>query len=141
MWALAERVGLDLNSPYAYIMWSDHHATTSLVAVHDDDVVGFVLGFCLPAEPDTLFVWQIGVDERVRGEGIAGQMLDVLVTRVAPTVVEATVTPDNAASTALFRALGARHGTTVIQSAAYEEDLFPAGHAAEIRLRIPVRTG
>lgn len=141
MWALAERVGLDLNSPYAYIMWSDHHATTSVVAFDDHGIVGFTLGFCLPAEPDTLFVWQIGVDERARGEGVAGRMLDALVARNAPAVVEATVTPGNVASTALFRALGTRHGTTVTQSVAYGEDLFPAGHPAEIRLRIPISTG
>lgn len=139
MWALAGRVDLDLNSSYAYVMWSDHHATTSVVAVDDDDaVIGFTLGFCLPAEPETLFVWQIGVDVRARGEGIAGRMLDVLVARIAPTVVEATVAPGNLASMALFRGFGARHGSTVVESEAYGEELFPDAHAAEIRLRIPL---
>lgn len=138
MWALAARVGLDLNSAYAYVMWSDHHATTSVVAEADDEIVGFALAFRLPAEPDALFVWQIGVDERARGAGIAGRMLDELVARVGPSVVEATVTPGNRASMALFGALGARHGSTVARTMAYDGDLFPAGHEAEIRLRIPV---
>src|SRR3546814_9248471 len=36
MWALAKRSGLDLNSPYAYVMWGDYHAATSVVATLDD---------------------------------------------------------------------------------------------------------
>lgn len=142
MWALADRVGLDLNSPYAYVMWSDYHADTSVVAVADDGaLVGFTIGFRLPAEPDTVFVWQIGVDERVRGQGIAGRMLDELVAKSGAGVVEATVTPSNDASAALFRALGSRHGTDVDESTAYGENLFPAGHEAEVRFRIPVAAG
>lgn len=138
MWALASRVGLDLNSPYAYIMWSDHHAATSVVAVEDERIVGLALGFCPPADPGTLFVWQIGVDEGARGGGVAGRMLDDLVARNGPLVVEATVTPDNAASAALFRGFGARHDTAVTESEAYGEELFPDAHPAEIRLRIPL---
>lgn len=138
MWALAGKVGLDLNSPYAYIMWSDHHAATSVVAVEDGEIIGFTLGFCPPAEPGALFIWQIGVDEHARGSGVAGRMLDDLVARNGPAVVEATVTPDNVASAALFRGFAARHGTTVIESEAYGKDLFPLAHPAEIRLRIPL---
>lgn len=139
IWALAKLVGLDLNSPYAYVMWADHHAATSVVAVDDDGrLIGFTIGFRLPAEPDTLFIWQIGVHDRGRGQGLAGRMLDELVRRTGVTMVEATVTTSNAASAALFRGLGTRHGTTVEESLAYGEDLFPAGHEAEVRFRIPV---
>lgn len=138
IWALADQVGLDLNSVYAYIMWADHHAHTSVVAELDGELMGFTIGFSIPAEPDTLFVWQIGVDDRARGRGIAGLMLDELVERTGASVVEATVTPDNTASAALFRALGSRHGTVVDEQVAYPEELFPKGHPAEIRFRIPV---
>lgn len=140
IWALADQVGLDLNSVYAYVMWADHHAQTSVVAELDGALAGFTIGFAIPAERETLFVWQIGVDARARGQGLAGQMLDELVKRTGASMVEATVTPDNTASTALFRALGTRHGTVVDEQMAYPEEFFPDGHAAEVRFRIPVAT-
>lgn len=138
LWALAGRVDLDLNSPYAYVLWGDHFADTSVVAVLDGAIVGFTIGFRLPSDADVLFVWQIGVDEAGRGAGIAGAMLDELVDRTNVREVEATVTPSNRASTALFRGLAARHGATTTESVAYGEGLFPPGHEAEIRFRIPV---
>lgn len=139
IWALARRVGLDVNSPYAYVMWGDHFADTSLVAVRRGSVAAFTLGFLLPASPRDLFIWQIGVDEGHRGSGLAGRMLDTLVASTGAATVEATVTPSNAASAALFRGLAARHGGTAQEGLAYGEDLFPPGHEAEIRFRIPVR--
>src|SRR3546814_16860029 len=69
--------------------------------------------------------------------GVGGRMLDDLVRRTGAEAIEATVTPENAPSAALFRALGARHGTTVEETPAYEAPLIPAGPAAEVRFRIP----
>jgi len=138
MWALADRAGLDLNSPYAYVMWAEYHSATSIVAEADGELVGFVTGFRVPGSPDTVFVWQIAVDERQRGAGIGGRMLDELVGRTGAQSIEATVTPDNAASAAMFRALGARHDGDVEETLAFEEQLFPEGHEAEIRYRVPV---
>jgi L-2,4-diaminobutyric acid acetyltransferase len=50
--------------------------------------------------------------------------------------VEATVTPDNSASAALFRSLAARHDTAVEEEPAFAAELFPGGHDAEVRFRI-----
>lgn len=138
MWALAERSGLDRNSTYAYVMFAEYHPLTSVVAEVDSSLVGFVTGFRIPADPDTLFVWQIAVDDRARGRGIGAMMLDELVSRTGVRTVEATVTPSNAASDALFRGLARRHGNEVALATAFGEDLFPEGHEAEIRYRIPV---
>lgn len=138
LWALAQRSGLDRNSAYAYVMWCDYHRDTSVVVEVNGEVVGFIMGFAVPGAPDTVFVWQIAVDDGQRGRGIGGLMLDELVARTGAQFIEATVTPTNAASDALFRALGRRHGHEVELAAAYGEDLFPDGHEAEIRYRIPV---
>jgi len=138
MWELADRTGLDLNSPYAYVLWGDHFSSSSLIAEDPSDPtpLGFVMGFRAPGDHDTLFVWQIGVDERARGRGLAARMLDHLVAELGVSHVEATVTPSNAASAALFRGLGARHGAPVDEELAYREDMFPSGHEAEVRFRI-----
>src|SRR3546814_6166009 len=124
MWALAKRSGLDLNSPYAYVMWGDYHAATSVVATLDDAVVGYITGFRVHDAPGIVFVWQISVDEHQRGHGFGGRMLHDLVRRTGAAVLEGKVTPAHAPSAALFRATGARHGTTGDETNAQEANLF-----------------
>jgi L-2,4-diaminobutyric acid acetyltransferase len=146
LWRLAGAVGLDLNSPYAYVLWGDRFAGSSLVAVTDGGllgagadatgIVGFVTGFHPPADPDALFVWQIGVAAPARGTGIGGRMLDDLISRTGARWLEATVTPSNGASAALFRSVATRHETQVEEVLVYPEDMFPDGHEPEVRFRI-----
>jgi len=139
MWELAEQAGLDVNSPYAYVMWAEYHRRTSLVAEDDAGLAGFVTGFAVPeTDLTTVFVWQIAVANDRRQRGIGARLLDELVVRTGARCIEATVTPSNQASAALFRGLGARHGATPTEELAYGEHLFPGRHEAEIRFRIPV---
>jgi L-2,4-diaminobutyric acid acetyltransferase len=137
MWRLARSVGLDLNSPYAYVLWGDCFDNSSIVAVEaDDTVIGFVIGFHPPRDPSTLFVWQIGVAEHARERGVARRMLDDLVARSAARWLEATVTQSNTASTALFRGAATRYRAAVNETVAYPRHLFPGGHETEMRFRI-----
>ena len=136
LWRLAGEVGLDLNSPYAYVMWGEYFAGTSVVADLDGSVAGFVIGFRVPEDPDTFFVWQVGVAARARRTGLAAAMVDHLLERTGARFLEATVTPDNAASAALFRSVGTRHGAPVDVGPAFSADLFPDGHEPELRFRI-----
>lgn len=130
-------MGLDLNSPYAYVMWGDHFARSSTVAEDGEGaIVGFVTGFIPPDAADTLFVWQVGVAERARGQGVGGQMLDDLLTRHSVRWLEATVTPSNEASAALFQGTALRHGAEVDRTTIYPADLFPGDHEAEVLFRI-----
>lgn len=137
-WRLAKATGvLDLNSRYAYLLWCRDFATTSVVARHDGRVVGFVTGFRRPEEPSTLVVWQVGVDAAVRGRGVAAAMLDELFDRV-PGVdhLEATVTPDNTGSIALFSRFAERRAARVRHSELFGAELLGDGHAPEILFRI-----
>lgn len=136
LWRLAAEVGLDLNSPYAYVLWGEYFADTSLVAVAGDEVVGFVTGFRPPRDAETLFVWQIGVAEGARRTGLGARMLDHLIAGTGVSFLEATVTPENAASEALFRSVGTRHDAPVDATPLFAADLFPDGHEAEVRFRI-----
>ena len=141
LWALARANGLDENSPYAYLLWSEYFGDTTVVATAPTDgdgeaPVGFVTAFRRPDEPDTVFVWQIGVDADHRRRGVAGMLLDELVERCGATHLEATVTPSNTASETLFRRFGARHGAPVTTDELFGEELFPPGHEAEVRFRI-----
>jgi L-2,4-diaminobutyric acid acetyltransferase len=137
-WRLAVDSGvLDVNSRYAYLLWFRDFAGTSVIARHADDVIGFVTGFRRPEEPSTLVVWQVAVAEAARGRGIAGAMLDALVDRVdGVDHLEATVTPSNRASLALFTAFADRYGAAVRRSELFGSDLLGPAHEPEILLRI-----
>ncbi|MEX2375678.1 MAG: diaminobutyrate acetyltransferase, partial [Dehalococcoidia bacterium] len=58
--------GLDLNSPYAYLLVCTDFAQTSLVATDATGVVGFIAAYRPPTRPDATFVWQVGVAKRAR---------------------------------------------------------------------------
>lgn len=132
---------LELNSAYAYLLIGAHFADTSVIARDDaGSLGGFVWAYRLPERPDTLFVWQIGVAPDCRGHGLGHALLAEALARPdcrAVTHLEATVTPSNAASMALFRGFGRRHGAPVTVSTAFETNLFPEStHEAEMLLRI-----
>lgn len=137
LWSLAKANGLDENSPYAYLLWTEYFRDTTVVATDGGDApVGFVTAFLRPDDADTVFVWQVGVDDAHRRRGIAGRLLDELFERTGATALEATVTPSNTASETLFRRFGERHGLAVVVEPLFDEALFPPGHEAELRFRI-----
>ncbi|MEV1021729.1 diaminobutyrate acetyltransferase [Streptomyces sp. NPDC050264] len=133
---------LDLNSSYSYLLWCRDFAATSAVARDEvGEVAGFVTGYVRPERPDTLVVWQIAVDDTHRGHGLAGELLDGLTAKVAATrqvtTVETTITPDNAASQALFLSYARRHGAGVERQVLFDAGLFPDdGHLPEELYRI-----
>lgn len=147
MWRIANdsRV-LDVNSPYAYLLWTRDFAATSIVVrVRDDDIVGFVTGYVRPTDPSVLMIWQVAVDEAARGRGLAGVMLDEVFARTRrhqPLVeyLETTITDDNAPSRALFAAFATRHDAELVRSPLFEAQHFPDGsddpHAPEVLNRI-----
>jgi L-2,4-diaminobutyric acid acetyltransferase len=140
LWRIARDSGkLDLNSPYAYLLWCRDFAETSVVARIDGDPIGFVIGFRRPDAPDTLLVWQVAVDGHHRGIGLAATMLDVLLNRAVPAGVqylETTITPDNTASDALFRACARRWRTWLDRSELFPSEIFPDPHETEHLYRI-----
>lgn len=132
MWRLASASGaLDVNSPYTYLLTCRDFAETSAIAEIGGAVAGFVIGFRPPSRPESVFVWQVAVADAHRGKGLAGGMLEHVVARHPDvTWLEATVTPDNAASDRLFRSFAARRGTDVTEEAFAAAEDFPpeAGH-------------
>ncbi|MEX0835888.1 MAG: diaminobutyrate acetyltransferase [Nitriliruptor sp.] len=114
--------GLDLNSPYAYVLGERFWADTSVVAVGPSGPEGFILGVTPPPDPTTLFVWQVGVAPEARGRGLGLTMLRWLVDTVGPRHLEATVTPSNTASRRLFAALARELGTDLAVSRWVEPD-------------------
>ena len=133
--AAASKV-LDVNSRYAYLLWCRDFAATSVVARRDGAVVGFVTGYRRPDHPEVLVVWQVAVDASARGGGVAGRMLEHLFDSLDATIMETTITPDNAASIALFTAFARARAAAVERTELFGADLLGAGHEPEVLFRI-----
>lgn len=134
---------LEANSVYCNILQCSHFADTGMGAYRDDGTpVGFVSGYRLPADPDTLFVWQVAVAPSARGGGLAGRMLEALLRdadgRFRVRYLETTITPDNPPSWALFRGLAKRLGAGFDDAVWLRAERHFAGHAHadEHRVRI-----
>ncbi|WP_268793817.1 diaminobutyrate acetyltransferase [Mycobacteroides saopaulense] len=140
MWRIARDSGvLDLNSSYSYVLWCTDFPSTSAVAKVGDEVIGYVTGYLRPS--GSLMIWQVGVDEAYRGNGLAASMLAWLADSLAtlqgePLVMETTVTQSNTASRALFAGFARRRGMELTESHGFGVDLFPDAHEAEPLLRL-----
>jgi L-2,4-diaminobutyric acid acetyltransferase len=141
MHALVERCKpLDVNSRYCYLILCEHFSSTCIVAEMDGEVVGMLTAYVLPEQRDTLFVWQVAVDSRLRGKGVARLLFSHLLKRPnlkSITTIEATVNPSNDASRALFHALARECGCGVGESPLFEAGLFgEGGHEQENLIRV-----
>lgn len=141
IWRIVRDSGvLDPNSPYCYLLLCRDFAASSAVAEAGGEVIGFVTAYVPPGQPDTLFVWQIGVDPAYRGNGIGRRLLERLLTREVCrrlTRLETTVSPSNHASRALFEGVARRMGAAFSEVPGFGAEMFPdAAHEPERRYRI-----
>lgn len=137
MWKLVTNSTLDTNSSYKYILMSEYFQDTCVVAKENNQVVGFITAFIPPKKPDTVFVWQVGVDSSQRGKGIASKMLHYLLESEQckhVSYMEATITPTNKASQSLFQRLARDFNTEINSSEFFTEEIFPGDeHEEELK--------
>lgn len=137
---VAECPPLDTNSMYCNLLQCSDFADTGVAAEKDGDLVGFISGYRPPKKPDTVFVWQVAVHEKGRGQGLAKRMLKAIVERDVcrdVTHLETTITEDNEASWALFRSFARDMGAELDYHEHFEKDAhFGGQHDSEFLLRI-----
>lgn len=140
VWRLVGESGaLEQNSAYAYLLLCTHFCDTCLVAEERGRLVGCALAYRLPREPQSLFVWQIGVAAAARGRGLAGDLLDGLLCLPVCRDLRylcASVAASNRASRALFTSFARRHRAELKQRRFFDADVFPGQHEAEPMLKI-----
>lgn len=141
IWTLVHDAGvLDLNSSYCYLLLCAHHADTCVLAEHEGELLGFVTGYRPPKQPDTYFLWQVGVDQGARGLGLATKMALSILSREACADVrylETTVTPSNTPSQELFQSIARRLDTECHRHPFFDASMFPdSGHEPEELYRI-----
>lgn len=137
---IAECAPLDINSRYCNLLQCSHFADTCVLAECQDEVVGFVSAYRKPAEPHTLFVWQIAVAPNWRGKGVATHLLNHLLQRPALLdirFIESTITPANQASSLLFKKFAEKRRTELHCSILFSRaEHFAGEHADETLFRI-----
>lgn len=132
---------LDTNSIYAYLLLCTHFSDTCVVAeTEGGSIEGFVSAYVLPPAPEHLFVWQVAVHERARGQRLARRMLHAVLRRPGLANIrhlETTVGPDNQPSRHTFLALAADLGGHLTEQPFFGKHLFGhADHDDEMLLRI-----
>lgn len=131
---------LDTNSIYCNLIQCAHFSSTCVVVEQQGEIVAFLSGYIKPENPEVLFVWQMAVDEKARGQSVARRMLDHLLSRPAVASVryiETTITPDNPASQSVFRKLTESLKTQLSEQVLFERDVhFGGNHNDEVLFRI-----
>lgn len=98
---------LDVNSEYLYYLQTIHFNKFCCVAFDEskkNNVIGFVSGYLIPNE-DSLFIWQVAVNEKYRGLGLAQRMILTIVKRKSMQkikFIKTTVSPSNQSSIRVF---------------------------------------
>ncbi|MTI63476.1 diaminobutyrate acetyltransferase [Methylophaga sp.] len=137
---IAQCPPLDTNSMYCNLLQCTHFSATSVAAEKEGDIVGFISGYRQPDNPDTLFIWQVAVGEKARGQGLAGRMLRDILSRQQEgqiKFIETTITPDNRASWALFESLANKLGAELNHTVMFDRQQHFAGqHETEMLVRI-----
>lgn len=131
---------LDANSIYCNLLQVTHFADTAAVAELKGHLVGSVTGYRLPHRDDTLFIWQVAVDQRARGRGLAKRLIRHILRR--PNLeqvrrIETTIEPDNGASWGLFTSLARELDAPARREVLFaSERHFEGQHNDEVLLRI-----
>jgi len=137
VWQLVQDTpALDDNSLYFYLVMFSYFSKYSAVAFENGRLAGFVCGFAPPENPDTYFCWQICVAEEYKGLGIAKKLLKTVMGDRYQSL-QATVTPSNISSRALFGSYAKTNDQSIREKTLYDKNCFKKiNHEEEILLQI-----
>jgi L-2,4-diaminobutyric acid acetyltransferase len=125
---------LDVNSSYSYSLISLHFSKTSIVATHNDEIIGFASAYIPQLQSENLFIWQIAVNNNYRGQGIAKKMLLEIVKisqELGIKSLHLTISPSNKASQNLFKSLAKEIDAKIESSPLIGGNLLGDNHEAE----------
>lgn len=129
---------LDLNSEYLYLLQTTHFKDVCSVAIYEDKVIGFVSAYMIPTEPNTLFIWQVAVDEAYRGNDLARRLIMEILQRDELNVnyLHTTVSPSNKSSIRVFEKVASFYKTEMLNEEFFESSDFLNQHEKEVLYKI-----
>jgi L-2,4-diaminobutyric acid acetyltransferase len=96
---------LDLHTVFTYWTLFKYFGDTCFVLEKEGRIIGFISGLLCSNQPDTLYLWQIGIDPDYRGNRYA----EILIKRVVAAArakgckgLQITIAPENRSSYRLF---------------------------------------
>lgn len=130
---------LDTNSMYCNLLQCSHFRDTAVLAEEEGQIIGFISGYLLPNQPDTLFVWQVAVSEQARGLGLASKMLLELTGRHTPQIrhLHTSITRGNDASWNTFKRLAKTLNAPLNEQVMFDKEQHLGGqHETEMLVHI-----
>jgi len=134
-WAVSQLIRdcppLDTNSVYCNLLQCHHFSNTSVIVRWSGELVGFISGYRLPDKPATLFIWQVAVSEKARGQGLATRMIAHILDREdckSVRYIETTITEANKASWALFGRVAKNYNALFSSEELFTQDKHFSGH-------------
>ena len=113
---------LDKYSSYLYLLLSRYFPGSCLVALENNNIVGFVTSF---TTKNTLFIWQIGVRKDYKRLGIASQLLHKLIKGLNNIQnIEFTISSSNVSSLHLFQKFSTYLNSKMIKIDSFSSNLF-----------------
>ena len=136
---------LDLNSEYLYLLQTTHFNETCSVAVYEDEIIGFVSGYLLPKEEEKLFIWQVAVSSKFRGQNLAKRIImDIFNRNNSKKQIKyilSTVSPSNKSSQRVFEKVANDFDTNIKNETLFSLDDFIDAHEIEVQYTIgPINT-
>ncbi len=133
--SLIESAGnMDVNPEYAYMLLGEHFADTCAVAEVNGTPVAFASAYIPPNQPNTLFVWQVVVDQNYRKQHLAMKLLQAILARpICENIgyIHATIAPSNQASRSLFTSLARELDVSFHEQACFPSNYFSGQHEDE----------
>ena len=130
---------LDLNSTYHYLIQSHYFSKTCSIAFDNKKIVAFVSGFINPSRNNSLFIWQVAIDEDYRGKELGIELIEFILKQNKN--IDSTET--NSASRRMFQKICEKYQIKLSEQTLFdkEQDFFKE-HDSEILIKIgPLNKG
>ena len=122
---------LDLHTPYTYWVLLHWFSDYCFVAEEEEEFAGFLTA--LPVPDSSLFIWQIGVAHRFRGQGVGTRLLEAAVGKAREKGAGRicfSIEAGNAGSLGLFRRFAGSLGQNMEEMSGLE---LPGGVGVPIK--------
>lgn len=103
---------LTLHTPYTYWVLSTYFSDSCFILEHKGKIIGYVSSVKSTAIADTLFLWQIGIEERFREKTYSQQLIGKVVETARKQnckFLQFTIELDNKVSLQTFISFAAKH--------------------------------